>query len=84
MGLTKRVKRVFIDLEYCSERDLIITLERLKIDILNGVENRQSWNRVYQKTHLESNFKQWYPIKVNKYTEQKFGNKTIFKVESNI
>tara|TARA_R110000751_G_scaffold73709_2_gene149096 strand:+ start:18711 stop:18962 length:252 start_codon:yes stop_codon:yes gene_type:complete len=83
MGKGKRLKRVFIDLEYIQEKDLERALNRIKEEIIKGVESQEI---VYerQKIKLVSTFKQWYPIKIHEYSETKENESTIFIVKSKI
>ncbi len=83
MPQRKRLKRVFIDLEYVTDKDITNTLERIKIQLLNGIESQEY---IYRRNSWElySGFKQWYPKKVNNYREKKEGDKTIFLVKSSI
>lgn len=81
MPQRKRIKRVFIDLEYVTDGDITKALERIKIELLNGVESQEY---IYRRHSWElfSAFKQWYPYKISNYIEKKDGNKTIFLVKS--
>jgi len=83
MPQRKRLKRVFIDLEYVTDNDITKTLERIKIQLLNGIESQEY---IYRRNSWElfSSFKQWYPNKINDYREKKDGDKTVFLVKSSI
>lgn len=62
MSQRKRLKRVFIDLEYVTDNDITKSLERIKIHLLNGIESQEY---IYRRNSWElySGFKQWYPKK---------------------
>ena len=83
MRQRKRLKRVFIDLEYVTDNDITKSLERIKIQLLNGVESQEY---IYRRNSWElfSSFKQCYPKKISNYLEKKDGDKTIFLVKSSI
>ena len=81
MAQGKRLKRVFIDLEYITDSDITKTLERIKIELLNGIESQEY---IYRRNSWEliSSFKQWYPVTIHDYTEVIDGDKTIITVKS--
>jgi hypothetical protein len=83
MGKRKRLKRVWIDIEYSNESDLNISLERIKNDILKGVESKEEILIKNKRDHY-SYFKQWFPLKIHSYIERKENEKTIFIVKSKL
>lgn len=83
MKTKKKVKRVFVDLEYKDAKDLIRTLDRLKEDILNGVE-KQTIVHKYRIGEMECSHKQWYVLSNHDYKEIAEKERTIFVVKSNM
>lgn len=83
MGKRKRLKRVWIDFEYTNESDLNKSLERIKKDILSGIESKEDILTIAKRDHY-SHFKQWYPIKIHEFSERKDGENTILVVKSKI
>ena len=81
MKLPKRKKRVFIDLEYINQHDLLRNLESIREKILLGVESEKTEYK-YRDKKLLSSYKQWYSDKIHDYKEQDADGKTIFVVKS--
>jgi hypothetical protein len=77
----RRLKRVFIDLEYKSANDLERSLERLKNDILSGIEKQTIVNK-YKVGEMECSHKQWYVLSIHPYQEFIDEEKTIFVIKS--
>jgi hypothetical protein len=84
MKAKKRLKRVFIDIEYKGEQDLVKTLDALKERILSGMESSQERlvHHPYTTTPFLCAHKQWYVNKIHTYTETGGKEETIFTVKS--
>jgi hypothetical protein len=83
MKKRKKVKRVFVDLEYKDAKDLVRTLDRLKDDILSGIE-KQTITHKYIVGEMECSHKQWYVLSNHSYKEIAERERTIFVVKSNM
>lgn len=81
MKMAKRKKRVFIDIEYINQHDLLRNLESIREKILLGIESDKNEYK-YRDKMLMSSYKQWYSDKIHDYKEHDENGKTIFVVKS--
>jgi uncharacterized Fe-S cluster-containing MiaB family protein len=77
-----RIKKVFIDIEYVDNYDLLKILSELQKDIISGIETKEEKIRS-KGVDLDYQFKQWY-LKKRDYQEFVENEKTIFVVKSRL
>lgn len=82
MQRKERIKRVFIDIEYVDNYDLLRILSQLQKDIMSGIESKKEKFRS-KGLNLDYQFKQWY-LRKRDYKEYSENEKTIFVVKSRL
>lgn len=78
-----RKKRVFIDLEYITPKDLERSLKELFYLISQGKEKNEEISMM-KEVELLTFFKQWYVYPYRDITEVQEGNQIIHKVKSSV
>lgn len=77
-----RIKKVFIDIEYVDNYDLLRIISQLQKDIISGIETKEEKIRS-KGIDLDYQFKQWY-LKKRNYQEFVENEKTIFVIKSRL
>lgn len=79
----KKLKRAFIDIEFKDEKSLDLQLQKVKRNLLAGVERKNKSTRYYAK-NLLFNLTQWYVEVSHDFTEKLLENKTVIKIKSKL
>jgi len=81
--MSKKLKRVFIDIEYKTEKDLIKQFDKIKDRLLAGEEKNKQKITIYNNSYL-CNFHQWYVNYNYDFVEQIKDDRSIIKIKSRI
>jgi len=80
MSKLKKVRRAFIDIEFCDEKSLDLQLEKIKKDLLQGKERKNETTKYLLKTLLYS-VQQWF-VEARKDIKEKMLNEKVITLKS--